>query len=374
MITNRTEGIGGTGMAKDSFLYQQIYDDLKKKIEKNVYGEGVKIPSDEELVDKYSVSMITVKKALSMLKEEGLLQRIPGVGTYVAGRNQPPDEGVPENGEAVKTIGVVMEHVSSSFGLDLIYRLDREAEKKGYKTIVRFSYYDRQKETDEIDFLVKMKISGLVVMPCHGVYYNPKILKLILEGFPVVVIDKKLEGISVPSVRTDNKLAIKILVKHLWEQGCRRMGFVSPEIIGTSSLQERRNGFYEAVGELSIKAAPECTLILDENIYNHPPCEENIEKATQYLKENKDQLDGIICDEYSLIPAIMEASKRTQAFVGEKIRICCVDGPEELSFTYMKQNEIEMANIIVDLMLSQINGTNTQTDIMVPAILKVKSE
>jgi DNA-binding LacI/PurR family transcriptional regulator len=352
----------------------QLYDDLKKKIDESIYVEGSKLPSDEELKNMFGVSIITVKKALSMLKDEGLLQRIPGVGTFVKARNPSGDEPVREafretNLPTTKKIGIILEHVSSSFGLDLCYKIDRTAEEYGYKTLTRFSYYNRDKETEEIDFLVKSQIAGLIVMPCHGVYYNPKILKLILEGFPVVVIDKKLEGISVPSVRTDNKQAIKSLVKHLWEQGCTKLGFVSSEIIGTSSLQERKNGFYEATSEFGIETVQECTLTFDEIIYNHEPSEENIGKAAKYLTDNKDKIDGIICAEYSLIPAIMGASKRIGAGVGKEIKICCVDGREGLSMTHMKQNEIEMAEKIVTLLLSQINGTSTETDIIVPAIM-----
>lgn len=357
-------------MARDNFLYMNIYDDLKKKIEEHIYEEGTKIPSDEELKNKFGVSMITVKKALSMLKDEGLLQRIPGVGTFVKERNPVIDEeNQGSTSPTTKKIGLVLEHVSSSFGLDLLYKIDRKAEENGYKTITRFSYYSREKETEEIDFLMKSQIAGLIVMPCHGVYYNPKILKLILEGFPVVVIDKKLEGISVPSVRTDNKQAIKALVKHLWEQGCRTLGFISSEIVGTSSLQERKSGFYEAASEFSVETLPECTLIFDEDIYEHPPKDQNIKKAAKYLNDYKGKIDGIICAEYSLMPAIMSASKNTSANVGKDIKIGCVDGPEGLSITHMKQNEVEMANKIVGLLLSQITGTSTETDFMVPAIL-----
>jgi DNA-binding LacI/PurR family transcriptional regulator len=195
-------------------------------------------------------------------------------------------------------------------------------------------------------------------------------LKLILEGFPVVVIDKKLDGISVPSVRTDNKLAIKTLVKHLWEQGCRSLGFVSSEIIGTSSLQERKSGFYEAANEFSMITVPECTLIFDEEIYEHPPKKDNIEKAAKFLNDNLGNLDGIICAEYSLLPAVTTALKRVDAKAGKDIKIGCVDGPEGLSITHMKQNESEMADKIVGLLLSQINGTSTETDFVVPAIMK----
>jgi DNA-binding LacI/PurR family transcriptional regulator len=347
----------------------QLYDDIKNKIEEDIYGEGSKIPSDDELKSKFGVSMITVKKALSMLRDEGLLQRIPGVGTFVKERNTYSEVEEENTGSVAKKIGLVMEHVSSSFGLDLLYKIDRMAEENGYKTITRFSYYNRDKETEEIDFLVKSKIAGLIVMPCHGVYYNPKILKLILEGFPVVVIDKKLEGISVPSVRTDNKQAIKTLVRDLWEQGCRTLGFISSEIVGTSSLQERKSGFYEAASEFSITTVPECAIVFDENIYEHPPIDENVEKVVKYLNAHKETIDGIICAEYSLMAAITEASKRTSAGVGEKIKISCVDGPEGLPIMHMKQNEVEMANKIVGLLLSQINGTTAETDFMVPAIL-----
>ncbi len=366
-------------MARDNFLYKQIYDDIRNKIEEGNYVEGMKLPSGQELKDKYMVSMITVKKALTMLQNEGLLQRIPGVGTYVIERNPTikeinnnkgyEKEGVDKKSIKTKKIGIILEHVSSSFGLDLLYKIDRELEKKGYKSIIRFSYFNREKETEEIDFLVNSQIDGLIVMPCHGEYYNPKILELILEGFPVVVIDKKLEGISVPSVRTDNKQAIKVLVKHLWKQGCSKIGFISAKIVGTSSLQERRDGFYEAASEYSIETLPECTLIFDENIYKHSAPEENVDIVSKYLTDNKGEIDGIICAEYSLIPAIMEAFRRTSSKVGEKIKICCVDGLEDLSITHMKQNEIEMAEKIIELLLSQIDGVSHQSDFVVPALL-----
>ncbi len=351
-------------------MYVQLYEDLKKKIESNVYREGEKIPSDDELKTKFGVSMITVKKALSMLKEEGLLQRIPGVGTFVKARNPVAEEPVKNSVISPdRKIGLVMEHVSSSFGLDLLYKIDRLAEEEGYKVIPRFSYYSREKETEEIDFLVRSNIEGLIVMPCHGVYYNPKILKLILEGFPVVVIDKKLEGISVPSVRTDNIQAIKTLVEHLCGQGCKRLSFFSSEIIGTSSLQERKIGFYEAAAEYMAEALPECTLIFDEDIYEHPPKEENVERAMNYLTRNQGRLDGIICAEYSLMSAILEASRRVGAKVGEEIKICCVDGPQGLPVAHMRQNEIDMAEKVIRLLLAQINKISTETDFMVPAIL-----
>ncbi len=357
-------------MAKQDFLYLQVYRDLKSKIDDGVYQPGKKLPRDSELKEEFGVSMITVRKALDILKKEERVQRTPGVGTFVTGNHgsEAEQRNETEGTQAAKRIGVVMEHVSSSYGLDLLYRLDQLAEEQGYKTIVRFSYYDRAKENEEIDFLIHANIDGLIVMPCHGVYYNPKILRLILEGFPMVVIDKKLDGISVPSVRTDNKQAIKDLVNHLWEQKCRSIGFVSAQIVGTSSLQDRRDGFYEAANEYSLENLSECILNFDEAVYDHRPSEHNVNMVADYLVKNRGGIDGIVCAEYSLIPAILEASRRTKSGVGQAIKICCVDGLAGLPYAHMKQNEIEMANQTFALLLAQIDKTNQNTDIVIPAI------
>jgi GntR family transcriptional regulator len=45
---------------------------------------GEKLPTEEELVKIFGVSLITIRKALSHLEEEGLIVRNRAIGTYVA--------------------------------------------------------------------------------------------------------------------------------------------------------------------------------------------------------------------------------------------------------------------------------------------------
>jgi GntR family transcriptional regulator len=47
-------------------------------------GPGAAIPSERELMTAYDVSRATVRKAIDSLVAEGLLQRIPAKGTFVA--------------------------------------------------------------------------------------------------------------------------------------------------------------------------------------------------------------------------------------------------------------------------------------------------
>ena len=64
-------------------LYRQIADLLREKIEKEEYKFGQFIPSERELAAKYGVNRLTLRKAIAILVNEGLLIPKPGKGTYV---------------------------------------------------------------------------------------------------------------------------------------------------------------------------------------------------------------------------------------------------------------------------------------------------
>lgn len=64
-------------------LYQQIYEDIKAKIEGGSYAEGDRIPSEQELCSTYGASRITVRRAIGDLCSNGYLIKRQGVGTFV---------------------------------------------------------------------------------------------------------------------------------------------------------------------------------------------------------------------------------------------------------------------------------------------------
>ncbi|EDP68771.1 hypothetical protein CAT7_10130 [Carnobacterium sp. AT7] len=64
--------------------YQQIKDDLLKKIEVGEFKHGDRFYSEAELVKIYNVSSITVIRAIQELANDGYLVRYQGKGTYVS--------------------------------------------------------------------------------------------------------------------------------------------------------------------------------------------------------------------------------------------------------------------------------------------------
>ena len=65
-------------------LYHQLMQRILDDIEKGTYPIGSRIPPEHELEEAYHVSRVTVRRALSELTAEGLLERKQGKGTFVS--------------------------------------------------------------------------------------------------------------------------------------------------------------------------------------------------------------------------------------------------------------------------------------------------
>lgn len=70
-------------MVEKYSLYQQLADSLRDKIYEGKYAFGDKLPSERSLAQSFGISHLTVRKALDILEQEGLLLRAQGKGTFV---------------------------------------------------------------------------------------------------------------------------------------------------------------------------------------------------------------------------------------------------------------------------------------------------
>lgn len=71
-------------LQNDKPLYLQLAETIKARIAQNIWSLGMMIPSENELAKDFDISVGTVKKALSVLVQEGVLFRRQGKGTFVA--------------------------------------------------------------------------------------------------------------------------------------------------------------------------------------------------------------------------------------------------------------------------------------------------
>ncbi len=65
-------------------LYHQLEMNLRHRINSSEFKVGDPLPSEEVLGKEYQVSRITVRQALAKLKDDEIIRRMPGKGTFVA--------------------------------------------------------------------------------------------------------------------------------------------------------------------------------------------------------------------------------------------------------------------------------------------------
>jgi GntR family transcriptional regulator len=64
--------------------YQTVREALRDEIAAGLYRDGVRLPTESELVARYGVSRQTVRRAFVDLVAEGVVYRVPGRGTYAS--------------------------------------------------------------------------------------------------------------------------------------------------------------------------------------------------------------------------------------------------------------------------------------------------
>jgi GntR family transcriptional regulator len=64
--------------------YQSIADELRRRVDAGEFAAGRLLPSESELSAAYAASRVTVRKALELLRDEGLVSSRQGFGWFVA--------------------------------------------------------------------------------------------------------------------------------------------------------------------------------------------------------------------------------------------------------------------------------------------------
>jgi len=63
--------------------YKQIAEIIRQRIASGEYPRGARLPTESEMVDTWEVARTTARRAIALLREEGLVDTVPQRGSYV---------------------------------------------------------------------------------------------------------------------------------------------------------------------------------------------------------------------------------------------------------------------------------------------------
>ncbi len=228
-------------------LWAQFQELLRDAILVGDLPSGTPLPSEEYLGQCYGLSRLTVRRAFQDLQREGLIRTERGRGSIVGGAP------LPRVGTGISLILSQLHHV---FHADLIRGVEATVKQAGYHLVTRFSRNDPSEERRDVVAALRDQNAGLLVFPAVG-FENADVLRSVIDrGIPVTFIDRWYPGLPADSVTEDNVRGGYLATSHLIDLGHRRIGFLSGAEHQTTAVEERLEGYRQALREMNLEPDP----------------------------------------------------------------------------------------------------------------------
>ena len=204
--------------------YHFIRDALRKQIDRD-YAPGLPFPSQADLAEGYGVSLVTMRRALQGLVDEGLLIRSQGKRTIVAA---PPPSVAPEVGGGRRTILVLRIGASPSFDEEVILVQQRLC-RLGYVCAVAcLDLWDeaRPPARQMAEILDGVEPVGVV---CGAVAHEFDVISSLLSEVACpIVYAQPYRPVPASYVTVDMSVAAYEGLRHLRHIGCREIRYFAP--------------------------------------------------------------------------------------------------------------------------------------------------
>lgn len=260
-------------MAKSGKL-ERVYRDLEQRIRSGFYSQGERLPTEVTLCAEFAVSRPTLSRALTRLRDQGLISSTQGSGHYVTFVEEPqpviadaplalgilsPRMEANESGFLFEQIFKSIATLSQSFNFDLVWN--------GVMTLGTGA--TRQTILSKIDNVIerylRSGVKGVFFIPIEFHPFAAGINQLILSkldrySIGVVLLDSDVACWPARSrwdlIGIDNVAAGMEVTRHLLRQQPRRIDFLC-ERFSANTVSMRMMGYRLALLEAGISPRPE---------------------------------------------------------------------------------------------------------------------
>jgi GntR family transcriptional regulator, arabinose operon transcriptional repressor len=229
-------------------IYVRVADDLRSKLGYPPFEYGSLLPGEIELTKAYNLSRGTIRKALDILANEGLISRQIGRGTFILAPN------VKDKGRyRIAVVWSIIRAVSS----EMFAGLESQLAEAGCDLLFSTSEHEPGKEAQILNRLLNSDIDGIVLYGTGDKSNNGLLKAFVEKEIPLILLDRFVPELreQVCWVTSANKLGAYEITQHLIELGHRRIAHIiwTPDNEDISTLVERRAGYLQTLLEANLE-------------------------------------------------------------------------------------------------------------------------
>ena len=235
--------------------YLQVADILRGEIADGVFRDGQTLMTEEELRFRFNVSRQTIRQAIALLEDDGLVDRRRGSGTYV--------RHGPRKRQGTIHVGVVTTYITDYIFPYIVQGIESVLNENGAVMNLSASYNDSKTERNILERMLDGQMDGLIVEGTRTATQaaNEDLYHRLSErNIPLLFMNSYYPELSqIPHVVMDDYGGGRIAAREVLSHGYRRPGgmFKTDDRQG----QERLKGYLDEMESQGVEV-PEDRLLL----------------------------------------------------------------------------------------------------------------
>ena len=234
--------------------YLQVADTLRREIAEGVFRDGQTLMTEEELRLRFNVSRQTVRQAIALLEDDGLVDRRRGSGTYV--------RHGPRRHQGTLHVGVVTTYITDYIFPAIVQGIEAVMSEHDVLISLSATYNNSGTERSILERMMDGQVDGLIIEGSRTATDTPNedlYRRLAERNIPVLFMNSYYPGLKgLPHVVMDDFEGGRIAARELLDRGYTRPAgvFKTDDLQG----QERAAGFLDELRRRGVKL-PEGNLL-----------------------------------------------------------------------------------------------------------------
>ena len=276
-------------------------------------------------------------------------------------------------GRKSKTIGVVIPEVADSFFSLAINGIESVAKEKGYHVLICLTHESFENEKTILKEFQGGRVDGVLMSVSKETTQSDHINDLISNGVQLIFFDRICEDVATAKITTDDFESGYKATKHLIDQGCSRIAFLS--ISDSLSISNKRlEGYLLALEDHQVKSDNDLVVLCTND------AKQNYELVKK-LMVRKNRPDGIVASVEKLTTPVYKACADLNLKIPVDIKVVCFSNLETASIlnpslTTITQPAFEIGKTAATLLfnsLEKINADLTKDSMVIPSELIIRN-
>ena len=297
--------------------YEQAAAWIKNKIAEDGLKDGDRLPGEISMAKELGISRQSVRQAVGILKEQGVLSSVQGSGIYVGKR---PDARKAKR-KSFKRTAVISTYLDDYIFPGTVRGMQATLAEAGYQVNLFITNNKVKSEGDILKGILQNDdIDGILAEAVKSSLPNPNLElyeELDRRGVKILFFNSFYPSLSFPCVRIDDVQSARDAVRLFEAVGHRKIAGIFKADDGQGHL--RYEGYMQALFEAGIEPEEERVIWLDSVTYRQ------FEKMEDYVFRRLGDSTAVLCYNDELAYMLIEGCLKRGMNLPEQLSVASID-------------------------------------------------